>query len=101
MPNMTASLYLCLKIVSHAPFCMYVFGFAGICLYLLSQSPYMYVHSPHIAGVFVTPHNIQQILPAVNLVWIKDQKLQHVKFFGGEIDLFPMDKYSPALAVQL
>ena len=74
---------LCLEIVAHTPFGVYIFRLTGIGLDLFSQAADMYIYGTHISRIFITPDNVEQILSAVHLVRMKDQKLQHIKFFGS------------------
>ena len=60
----------------------------------------MYVHSPDVSGIFITPYNIQQVFAAVHFVGIRHQKLQNVKFLGGEIDLPSGNKDAAAFTIQ-
>ena len=61
----------------------------------------MYIHSSHIARIFISPDNIQKVFTAVNLVRIKYKQLKHIKFFRCQIDLLACDKHTTALAVKL
>ena len=74
-----------LEIISDAPFGVYILRVARIYLNLFSQSPDMYIYGTHISRIFITPDNVEQILSAVHLVRMKDQKLQHIKFFGSQV----------------
>ena len=60
----------------------------------------MYVHGPYISRIFISPYDIQKVLSAVYFVGIENQKFKQIELFGGKIDLFSRDKYSPALTVQ-
>ena len=68
-----------LEIISDAPFGVYILRVARIYLNLFSQSPDMYIYGTDISRIFITPDNVEQILSAVHLVRMKDQKLQHIK----------------------
>ena len=61
----------------------------------------MYVHGPRVARIIVPPHQIQQVFPAVHLVRVHGEELEHVKFFRGQVDFPFPDKHAPALAVNL
>ena len=60
----------------------------------------MYVNGTHISRIFISPYQIQQILPAVNLVGVLNQKFQDVKLFCCQVDFLIIYKDSAALAVQ-
>ena len=60
----------------------------------------MYVHGPYVSRIFISPYDIQKVLSAVYFVGIENQKFKQIELFGGKIDLFSRDKYSPALTVQ-
>ncbi len=47
------------------------------------------------------PYQVQQILTAVNLIWVQRQKLQQIKLPCRHIDFPAQDKQTPALAIQL
>ena len=87
------------EVISHAPFGVYIFRLTGICLDLLTETADMYVHGPYISRIFISPYDIQKVLSAVYFVGIENQKFKQIELFGGKIDLFSRDKYSPALTV--
>ena len=45
-----------IKVVADAPLGMYVSGLTGTLLDLFTQSPDMYIHSPHISGIVCAPY---------------------------------------------
>ena len=73
---------------------MYILWLAGSLLDLLSQTPDMYVNGTHISRIFISPYQIQQILPAVNLVGVLNQKFQDVKLFCCQVDFLIIYKDS-------
>src|SRR5699024_12358581 len=77
--------FLSLKIISDSPLGMNIFWIAGHCLDLLSQTADMYIYCPDISRIFISPHQIQQILSAVYFVGIFCQKLKKIKFLGSKI----------------
>ena len=77
-----------------------IFWFAGIAFDFFTQSTDMYIHRPHISGIFISPYDIQQIFTAVYFIGIKYQKFQYIEFFRSQIDLSGTDKDSAAFTVQ-
>ena len=92
---------LCLEIVAHTPFGVYIFRLTGIGLDLFSQAADMYIYGTDISRIFIAPYDIQKIFSAVYLVRIEYQQFQHIKFLGCEVNLFSGDKYAASFAVQL
>ena len=60
----------------------------------------MHINGTHISRILISPYQIQQILPAVDLVRVLNQKFQHVKLFCSQIHFSVTYKYPAALAVQ-
>ena len=54
---------------------MHILRLARIALDLFSQTPHMNIYRTHISRLFVSPHKIQKILPAVDFVRVVDKKL--------------------------
>ena len=61
----------------------------------------MYIYRPCIAGVLISPYDIQQILAAVHFVRIHGEQLEQVEFLGSQIHLPFSDDHPPALTVNL
>ena len=59
----------------------------------------MYIYGAHVARVLIAPDNVQQVLSAVHLVRIEDEKLEHIELLRSQIDLAVSDEDSSALAV--
>ena len=59
----------------------------------------MYIHCTYITRILISPYNIQQVLTAVNLIRIKYQELQYIKFLCCQINLFSCNKYTSAFTV--
>ena len=70
---------------------------------LLSQTPYMYVHRPHITSGsrFIPPYKAQQFFSAVNFIGVADKKLQKVKCLCRQVNLFFCNKDASAVRIQL
>ena len=82
---------LCLEVVSHAPFGVYIFRLTGICLDLLTETADMYVHGPYISRIFISPYDIQKALSAVYFVGLENQTFKQIELCVGSIDLLSRD----------
>ena len=81
------------------PICMYIFRLARAGLNLLSQTSDMNIDGSDISRIIIPPHQIQKILSVENLVRIRDQKFQQVKFLGRQIHFPIANKDSSAVQV--
>ena len=81
--NFHFSLFLSLEIVTNSPLCVNVLRFTWIFLNLFAQTADMYIYGAHVARVLIAPDNIQQVLSAVHLVRIEDEKLEHIELLRG------------------
>ena len=75
-----------LEIISDAPFGVYILRFTWIGFNLLTETADMYIHSTYITRILISPYNVQQVLTTVNLIRIKYQKLQYIKFLCCQIN---------------
>ena len=66
---------------------MNILRFTWIFLDLFAQTADMYIYGAHVARVLIAPDNIQQVLSAVHLVRIEDEKLEHIELLRSQIDL--------------
>ena len=60
----------------------------------------MDIYRPHIARVFIAPHDIQKVVPAVDFIRIKSEELQDIKLLRGQINLPVPDEDPTAVNIQ-
>ena len=61
----------------------------------------MHIHRSVIAGVGIAPHQVHQILAAVNTAGIFHQKLHQVIFFGCQVDDLAASDHGTLLGIQV
>ena len=89
------------KVIPHAPLGVHILGVSREGLYLFAKAPDMHINGTLVSGIIPSLDKVQQILPAVNLLGMAEEKLENIEFLRGQVDLVPCDINSSVRDIKL